>query len=122
MDDISIEIRDTKYRAKFVSSSFFFSLSLRAFFFSHYLITDARYLERTTHRLECRPSCPSRLLASNFPIGDEARQVAVSLCRLNCFEEAPLLFIHRGTTLPEINENDSRTVSIPNVRTLDNFS
>lgn len=62
-------------------------------------------------------------LASNFPIGDEARQVAVSLCRLNCFEEASLLFIHPGTTLLEINENDSRTVSIPDsTRTLDNFS
>lgn len=42
--------------------------------------------------------------ASNLPIGHEARQVAVSLCRLNCFEEAPLLFIHRETTLLEINE------------------
>lgn len=62
-------------------------------------------------------------LASNFPIGDEARQVAVSLCRLNCFEEASLLFIHPGTTLLEINENDSRTVSVPDsTRTLDNFS
>lgn len=60
-------------------------------------------------------------LASNFPIGDEARQVAVSLCRLNCFEEAPLLFIHRGTTLLEINENDSRTIP-DSTRTLDNFS
>lgn len=52
-------------------------------------------------------------LASNFPIGDEARQVAVSLCRLNCFEEASLLFIHLGTTLLEINENDSRTSPYP---------
>lgn len=31
------------------------------------------------------------------------RQVAVSLCRLNCFEEARLLFIHRETTVLEIN-------------------
>lgn len=41
--------------------------------------------------------------ASNLPIDDEARQVAVSLCRLNCFEEALLLFIHRETTMLEIN-------------------